>query len=657
MKSVTSIDGAQSARQHNEVLLSMLENPPRSLAELLHIVAPIEASQIQRFAFEQLRKPHSRNVTSMLCDLLRQQPQKAIRDELIQAIFDKDTTHNARTELITLLPPEDFANVVNDPTHEDMEFRQRIASEALTRELIVNASKDGRASRVFVELAMQCPDDVRHDWLLHIESLRQTLEVSPSALYGAALQDSKLSKHHPLMIDALMTETGIQALRLLEWLYQHKKNPGLKHRLMRRMTELRSNVIDPKKAATWAAGSALLSSCDGQGAFVLLMRIKHSRHDFSMLNLCIRAAQDIRDGYVTDDVTSMEYDGLRTRMESEGRMRFVQIPWNHVADVINEGIERTRRLGKSIPKDAQKVIKQLNDLLKMPRTDRSNVELASAISAESVSALLERPEYDSWFFDFDDLGLPLESVGFMASVPTGYQSLLNRLDTVPIRQRLDGMLTHMSLWHALDGDNEAAALCHQLRQQLQGDFGNCELVHAMLRRVIRLDIPTRDDAVYEDDDERFRNLLRAIYFDDLEKPTGADLAKLDCLEVAWVAVMEYISENIPNDRRPRENDLTELIGMLGTEFSQLRIRDLQKRQSADELDEALDVIREKACQLMPAPKDEVLAMTHVAFGAMMEFLEEVCSQCPHQCYSHPERRMDAVFFSPSHPCESPIPSI
>ena len=381
-------------------------------------------------------------------------------------------------------------------------------------------------------------------------------------------------------------------------------------------------------------GFAIISNCDGQGAFIVLGCIVNPDRSLTLADLCIRAAADIRDGFVNSGCTQAEVEELLNEMRSQN-LHFTRAPLRPVAALVRAAAERTRAMGVKIPRDAKVAMAQWERI--PPESTDLPAPLGRRATTEEVEALLDRPGYGSWFFDEGDLG------GAGVSPPGARQSVerwaakaaLALARQEPIRQRVVAMCEHMARWHAFAGDTDAAHLCATLTVEVKEDFKNSALVTSMAARVLRPDAsePQRSRRPY----------IKQHFFADVKKPTGRDLAILDFTEAADTA-LDRVMTSLPGESRPRDEQLLDAAHGIGRTFAAYILAPRKSEMGA--LIRELSDVLAKSTRLTPREQQQIAVLT---LQQLAGFVDEVCGQCPVGCLDRPRMNAAAPFFAPGHP--------
>ncbi len=490
------------------------------------------------------------------------------------------------------------------------------------------------------------PDELAQ---LHLFELmeRARLEMQAPALsaYGEALKSRKLSKLHARMLEIVSMESDTETIAFLKKVKKSARGPGFKREVGKALLRARSNSISSdKKDSGEIPGYAYVSSCDGQGAFIVLGCFENKNRTHTVVDLVIRLTADIRDGFLLPYLSAEEVMELVGEVTSGGGLKLVKVPLSYAADLAASAEKRTVELGKMIPEDTRaglEMFKKVSGALPATEID-SNAKPALSDARQ----LIHRPEYMlSWFFDRGDL----KAAGVEA--PTGRLTKKWKTDTAAklgasaIKGRLWAMIDYMSRWHAWNNEADTAALCKALAKGLEKNVKTSPLVHAMLEHSTPVLEELDDDGIHHGaiGDDDLRREIKVRCFVDVNTPKGKDLARLDFTEAAHIALGEAF-QSLPGELRPRESQWIDLAFAAAGVF--LRYSGSGGSGTAEQYTRQMRKALTAALDLSEEETELFISTVH---QAMCSFSDQVCIPCDLQCRVHPRKNMADAFFADEHP--------
>jgi hypothetical protein len=146
-------------------------------------------------------------------------------------------------------------------------------------------------------------------------------------------------------------------------------------------------------------------------------------------------------------------------------------------------------------------------------------------------------------------------------------------------------------------------------------------------------------------DPTARQHLKALFFRDVQVPTGRHLARLDMTEAAFLS-LDQAFDTLPGDRRPREDDRNTAAHAIGCEFADFVIAGAKGPQPIEPLAERVVELLELHCELT---EDEAEQVTPIVLTTLGSFVSTVCAHCPVSCLVQPDTELSEPFFRPLHP--------
>jgi hypothetical protein len=367
----------------------------------------------------------------------------------------------------------------------------------------------------------------------------------------------------------------------------------------------------------------------------------------SFASLCVRVGADLRNAFTVPAITDAERVSLIEGMCLGGISDVAPIDLAGAAEIVFEGLDRTRAAGLPVPADATAAIALFERARDPARLAALSIPPAAPPTLAEARSLLDLPVYQSWFFDRGDLAAAgVDMAGASSGKPKAawLRRALERLAASEARPRLAAMLRHMAAWHALRDEVDKAALCSAAEAEALARFAEGALPRAMLERSIKTWKALEREAAEKGlGDRAVRGRLRLDFFPAIQSPKGRDLAILDFCEVAYLALDTWLSL-LPVNQRPRDRDMAAAAFALARLFAGAAFATVQR--SFGGLPQAMEEELHAATRV-----DRGSARTAIR-GVLRElgaFVGQVCSGCPVACLNKPKADMTEAFFSPRHP--------
>ncbi len=482
-----------------------------------------------------------------------------------------------------------------------------------------------------------------------VEHHRRSAGLSAARVYAEALDEPLHPAVVEAIVEAIVDEAEPEGARLLERRRDADEDPRARRLWQKALLRCRSAGIDTERRPATVPGFALVSHCDGQGAFVMIGAFDNGDGTLTAADLCIRAASDVRDGFVAPRLSPVELRSFADQLEHEGGLHLVRTRLEEAATLAVAGVRRTEAAGRRVPEDATDAVR-LFERLRGAEAPLPQVEAAGRATLRRVRALLRRGEYGSWFFDVGDLaGAGVIGTQAVKPATAWYAAAAAALNTPETRARVTAMAGHMACWHHWNREPAEAALCASLASATAADFVRSPLVRAMLEASIakgaaaaRAATAARP-AVLAIGDEALRHRLKAELFSDVRHPSARELARLDLTEAAWV-LLDVMLGSLPGERRPREDDHLALARRLGDAVVAHELGATPRRSEAGR---AACVRHVRAATGLP--EDAARDFADHALQALHGFVRGVCGRCPVACLRRPGGDYSDAFFADAHP--------
>ena len=558
-----------------------------------------------------------------------------------------DEAHpGAVAQLATRLPPEEMLALGDIPMID----------------LLAQILAEPEEAEQLHELLSEAPETLREVVFDRMEQCRLRVGTPAVLTYGDLLSHHPGASLRARALAPIVAEGGDSAVALLDRLRLAAATPEEQRELHGALLRVRTAMIDSRTDVD-PVGFGYLGSCDGQGAFILFGCFASIDDTFTRVDLCIRAAGEIRDGSVYPRTSQQEIEEAVADFTAHAGTAFVRITLDRAAAIVRAAYVREGREDREDREDkedekgspapglavALALFHQMAP--KAPEETPLPVTLEGTPAEEFVPARLREvlalPLYESWFFDAGDLGAagpPLER-------KNGWKKWLARaaaaVDKPEIRQRVLSMARHMARWHALKGDLPTANLFAAAVADCERDFPRSALVAILIdhSREALLDGPDFGEHVGS---PPLREHLKLLFFQNVERPRGRDLGHLDFTEAAYQVLSSSLAM-IPGERRPSDDHITVLAHTIGS-----RVADFFMSGRSGPIAEMMVSLAEELAGSTDLEAAECRTiLSQMVLPSLGDFAEQVCARCPVGCLDAPRRDAAEAFFAPSHPAASP----
>ena len=631
------------------ILEELFSHPPVNQAELERRLARVDSPTARSALVEMLGSGGvDEQDASLFGAVFHFLGVDGVYDDLLAIAQDQEQSSHVRSRAMGVLAeeePDDLDSLMACLPPEDV----TPLAELSLREMLATIQADPDQADSVTYVLESTPLDAHPFMAEQIEYCRKQAGTSAVATYRQVLESKDFPHLRPLFLRAIVEEGGTLGIELLEGLRDDAQDKAAHRDYQGAILRLRTHSIDPDASHEVPEGEAHLGSCDGQGAFILLGCFRNPDGSVTLADLCIRCAADVRDGFVIPRGSAEDAEELLQEIQDGLGTAFVDLPLHRAAAMVTAAVERTEGHGLSIPEDARPAVALFRRALDPSRAadEVPPVEPPGHLTFKKVRALFEMEEYNlSWFFDMGDL----DGVG--VTLPTNkrvkvewYRDVARKLATPLITTRVVAMARHMELWHRWRGEAELAGLCGALADVTEDDFSSSPLVRVMLEQ----SLSPPDECLLSDmgsyGDAVLRQHLKALFFQNVEAPTGKDLARLDLTEAALVS-LDSIFDSLPGECRPREEERYATAFALGKTFADFMMS--AKRNPIEQLARRMTGALRTSSRLSWEQRQQVVLMVLPLLGS---YLDEVCAICPVGCLEDPQAKVDDEFFSPCHPVE------
>jgi hypothetical protein len=684
-----------SVAKTRDILEELFLHPPVSQAELDHRLAPVNLQAARRLLAERLASPElSESDGELLVSLFHALGVGQQSQALVGLVSNPAVPQRTRAHALTILLHEDPAYGESLRQYVSDSELMMLAAQPLCQ-VISTMEADPAEAEDLAEALEAVSEEMRPALFAQVEEFRRQVGTPAAVAYEQVLRRPLLAALRPTVYAAMVEEGGNDAIHRMEELRGEETDAARRRVLQGSLLRLRTRTLEGLCRGTGPA-SAYVSSCDGQGAFFVLGRRDNPSGRCTLAMLCVRAAGDVRDGYVVPGQAPEQVERLLRKFADDASTEFVQVPVEQATPLVQQAVARTLGMGMAVPLDAVPALRffERTPAAVAPPPSPGSSDPLPRPTRTALRKLMRRPAYHrSWFFDEGDLAHA--GVGDLPRSPrrttqaAWIADTARRLARVPaLPERLVAMASHMATWHGLQADAASRALLAAAAQATQADFASSPLVHVLLERTLAVlkpgAEPTGDeadaapgDSEGEDGgppeladeladeltaargsaatagprmpptpkmvDPARRQFLKARFFADVMTPKGRDLALLDLTEATLVALQSSL-DLLPSDRQPREEHQHAAAHGIATVFRDYLLS--HKRSDIAKLGARFAVVLQKTCHLPPALCDS-LGRALLRSGAT--FVDEVCHRCPVGCLERPRAGMSAEFFSPEHP--------
>lgn len=473
-----------SAAKTRDILDELFEHPPVSRAELEQRLAPVSLPSARRLLAERLAAPELSEsdgellVSVFQCVGVGQQGQA-----LVALVSNPKVDQRIRAHALTILLHEDPAYGESLRQYVSDSELLLLAAQPLCN-VIATIEADSAEAEDLAAALESVADDLRPALFAQVEEYRRQVGTPAAVAYEQVLRRPALLALRPIVIAAMVEEGGNDALGLIEAVRNEESDAARRRSLQGALLRLHTRSVDGKWRGTGEA-CAYVSSCDGQGAFFVLGHRDNPDGRCTLAMLCVRAAGDVRDGYVVPGQPPEQVDRLLRKFASDASTEFVRVAVAQATPLVKQAVARTLALGMAVPLDAVPALRFFERVDGAPEK-RGAPEPLTRSTRTALRKLMRRPAYRrSWFFDESDL------TGAGIAVPTRSRTApaawiaeaARRLARVPaLQQRLTAMAEHMAVWHGLGGETVEQAELAAARRATEADFAKSPLVQVLLER-------------------------------------------------------------------------------------------------------------------------------------------------------------------------------
>ncbi|MEZ4405315.1 MAG: SEC-C metal-binding domain-containing protein [Polyangiales bacterium] len=338
--------------------------------------------------------------------------------------------------------------------------------------LLTRVQLDPRAARDVTGAVKSIPADDRAEYLRLVEATRARAGVRASDLYRDALGDPSLATDddaRELMLSAVVGDADADGAALLARLRDGAKG-RLRDAFHRALVRLETARAARGPGALAEGVAAFASNPDGQGAVVCFLTTPNPDGTLTLVNLCVRLSEGVRDGYVDPRATAATRDAAIAHFNDEGSIELIPAPPGEVARLVAEAAERSRAQGLAIPEHSRRSVELF---ARVAPAEGPPLPPAHPAPRDFLEEAFDAPRFESWFFDDGDLD--------RFGADTGDDDAdLATLARSPARERLVAMARYMARWSLWRGDEASAARWVAVADDVERDFARSDLARLML---------------------------------------------------------------------------------------------------------------------------------------------------------------------------------
>ena len=627
---------------------SIFEQPPSGQAELEQRLSEIDVnvareSLVNLLMEGSLRAKHF----SLFSAIVGQIGLGNLRYRLIDAVGNERTDLLIRKFAITALAQDDPDALSKEIAHLDHRIVKSLTDLPFV-DLMIEVQMNSKKASEVTDLIIDSPVEMWDFLLSSLENARRDVGTPASVAYAHALGVEQFVPLQKFMLEALIREGSKEALTLLTKLRDQCTDQECRKRFQGAILRIHTNAINVKKPAIKAPeGTAYVSNCDGQGAYLVLAKFKVSKKNQTTADICIRAATGIRDGFIIPGHADADFDDMLRKIEKETGAGFASIPLEQAAFLVNDAKRLASGLDGDFPEQIDAPLRLFEQVEQSQPHALKAEKLSHAACLKQLKQLFCQNMYSTWFLDPGDLAESGISVPSRKSIGDGwFRKSADKLVDTPIQTRLLAMIKHMAKWHNWNGETEFSHLCAAAAKEAELDFGKSALVRVLLENSVAASQyqNTWQESLLSDlpfGDPQHRRALRGQFFGELKHPRGKHMALLDFADAA-LCCLHQITESFSGEHRPREDEKLRIAYELarlfngevwGTPVSKARKNRLEKSLA-------------QACNLDGRGASGIIGDVLTCLAV---FVKEVCGNCPVDCISRPNARMNSEFFAAQHP--------
>jgi len=399
--------GAPVDEPTRSIIDGLMAHPPADEDELMARAGSLAPERLAALLLARLERGEGGDwLLPALTELLGTRGIRAEQRRLLRIAEDGDLPPAARNAALALL-------ITHAP--EAVEHAHELNGEAMEpllregmRDVLALALEDAAGPALLADLLEQTEPEARPVMLALLRELRLEEGVPAAMIYRDAARRPALADVRSMFVEAFAQEGGAAAVAALEDLLADAKAPDEQRDLQHALLRARTATIERPALDEALAGAeegedfALVSSCDGEGAYFVAACQRGVDGRYRMSVVVIRATQGIRDGWVRTGLSRLDIEEVEEFIEDDADVLLIRIPLACAAALVAEGVAISRATSASLPREAAAPLAIFGRLGRSGEVPVPEIE-PSDTGFDGCLWLLSCDEYTNWVFDQGDL--------------------------------------------------------------------------------------------------------------------------------------------------------------------------------------------------------------------------------------------------------------
>lgn len=632
-------------------VLRIFNLPPSSAAELKQILSEVDVEYVRDEIFERIEQGSFDEADfAIFAEVIQEIGIGSHREHLVSLVLNENCDIMVRKYALVALTQDASDELIVELGQLGPEVLQNLTDLPFI-DLLYRLQMDPEDASHITALFEASQGDNWEYVLLGLEKIRKEMGIPAHIVYSDVLACEELEDIRAQILELVVNEANEEGLTLLTHLRDSARSNGSRQAFQKALLRLGTRNIEEEKSPEIHKGVAYIGSCDGQGAYLLIGRIRVTPKNTTTVHLCIRSAGEVRDAFVLPMLEEGEFKDILSKLFAESPGDFAQISLEQARIFVQEALRRMAVKGVELSKKDRYAIDMFGPReteCSLPWLDR-RASSKEHVPGKFADLLLE-PLFESWFFDAGDFfGYGIEK---FEGTPDEkwYEETSKRLAQTPIRDRLLGMARHMTLFYLLKSDIKRAQMFSDIFEDAEENFAESTLLQGILRKTVEQSLPSPDSLssfemplAFGDTD--LRRLFKTEFFSELKHPKGIHLARLDYAEAAFHS-LESALLNLPGERRPREESKYAMAFEIGRTFTNIVVKNKK-----DDIEGDVSRLARRISQLTHLNLRESESIISTSFDNLISFFDEICASCPVGCVERPAARMNDHFYALYHPAE------
>lgn len=504
--------------------------------------------------------------------------------------------------------------------------------DAMARRLLESVLATGDSEPVLSGLELTPPEGLE-ELVRELERVREETGPSAAVLWGPGLQRPGLEPVHSLLVELIGSE-GTASSR--DWV------AGQQGVLPLPLAHGASKAARAAEQPRGAPARAWLGAPDGQSAFQVFVA-QRGRGDRQELAAAVcRGNGTVRDGF-TMQLGEQELRALIERIDETTPQ--VSIPAAQAAHLVAEARARADGPLELDPRAVMAVDRIL--LHADPSWAPAPPAGEGSPTDADVDGLFATTLCDSWFFDHADVRRAGGRIPTPGEDRDAWAVETRRaIATEDLVGRVRAMCSLLATWLDADGQGPLAARLARCGEELTLEsFPDHPVIRSMVQESFDVLLADPMSSELEIGDPGYRLTLAAHPALRSKTPRNRHLAALDLAEVLTTSEFDFVAvsadfADVPTERR--SEGLIAAAGVVAAELFRAFARAPSSR------DEALADVGRALATHMPELTDPA-ELAGAVFDRCLVLCQEVCTGCPVQCWTHPNRRVRRLWITGAHP--------